>query len=110
MTPQSNPGPYLTASTGEGMLIIHGSPVTLSWVPRDVVNESLNVGGIVTVGTFNSVEEAKKAAKEQHSMAVDDWQVSDNLPFGSGDTATEIHTPDVDGHKLLRHGIRWKYP
>jgi hypothetical protein len=109
MTPESNLGPYLTASTEEGMLIIHGSPATLSWVPRDVVNESLNVGGIVAVGTFNSVEEAKKAAKEQHSVAFEDWQISDSLPLGiGGNTETEIHTPDIDGHKLLRHGIRWK--
>ena len=98
--------PYLTANTEEGMLIIHGSPITLSWVPRDVVNDSLNVGGIVTVGTFDSVEEAKKAAKEQHSIAVEDWQVSDRLPFDNRDTETEIHTPDIDGHKLLRHGIK----
>ena len=88
------------------MSIIHGSPVTLSWVPRDVMNDSLNVGGIVTVGTFDSIDAAKKAAKEQHSVAAEDWQVSDNLPFGGGDTETEIHTPDIDGHKLLRHGIR----
>jgi hypothetical protein len=105
MTPQSNLGPYLTATVKEGILIIHGSPITLSWVPRDVVNESLNVGGIVTVGAFDSVEKAKKAAKEQHSVAVEDWQISDSLPFDiSGDTETEIHTPDIDGHKLLHHG------
>jgi hypothetical protein len=106
MTSQSNLGPYLTASTDEGMLIIHGSPITLSWVPRDVVNGSLNVGGIVTVGTYDSVEEAKETAKEQHSVAAEDWQVSDSLPFSSGAGETEIHTPDIDGHKLLRHGIR----
>ena len=94
--------PYLTANTEEGMLIIHGSPITLSWVPRDVVNDSLNVGGIITVGTFDSVDEAKKAAKEQHSVAAGDWQVTDSLPFTSG-TETEIHTPDIDGHKLLHH-------
>ncbi len=89
------------------MLIIHGSPITLSWVPRDVVNDAFNVGGIVIVGTFDSVEEAKNAAKEQHSVR--DWQISDSLPFDSGgDTETEIHTPDIDGHKLVRHGIRWK--
>src|SRR5690348_14540161 len=94
--------PYLTANTEDGMLIIHGSPITLSWVPRDVVNDSLNVGGIVTVGTFDSLEEAKKAAKEQHSVAVEDWQISNSPPFPSGEAGMEIHTPDIDGHKLLR--------
>lgn len=98
--------PYLTANTEDGMLIIHGSPITLSWVPRDVVNDSLNVGGIVTVGTFDSIDAAKKAAKEQHSIAVEDWQVSDSLPFDRRNAETEIHTPDIDGHKLLRHGIK----
>ena len=89
------------------MLIIHGSPITLSWVPRDVVNDAFNVGGIVMVGTFDSVEEAKNVAKERHSVR--DWQISDSLPFDiGGDTETEIHTPDIDGHKLVRHGIRWK--
>ena len=88
------------------MLVIHGSPVTLSWVPRDVVNDSLNVGGIVTVGTYDSVDDAKTVAKEQHSVAVEDWQISDSPPLGSDAAETEIHTPDIDGHKLLRHGIR----
>jgi hypothetical protein len=109
MTPESNPGPYLTASAGEGMLIIHGSPVTLSRVPRDIVNDALNVGGIVTVGTFDSVEQAKNAARDQYSVPLEDWQASDSLSFGiGGRTETEIHTPEIDGHKLLRHGIRWK--
>ena len=86
------------------MLIIHGSPITLSWIPRDVVNDAFNVGGIVIVGTFDSLEEAKNAAKEQHSVPFEDWHVSDSLPLDvGGDTETEIHTPDVDGYKLLRH-------
>ena len=59
MTPESIPGRYLTATTEDGMLIIHGSPPTLSWVPRDVVNDALNVGGIVTVGAFDSVNRRK---------------------------------------------------
>ncbi len=109
MTFQGNSGQYLTASTGEGMLIIHSSPITLSWVPRDVVNDAYNVGGTVMVGTFDSVDEAKNAAKEQHSVPFEDWQVSDALPFDiGGKTRTEIHTPEIDGHKLVRHGIRWK--
>lgn len=109
MTPESIAGPYLTATTGEGMLIIHGSPLTLSWVPRDVVNHALNVGGIVTVGTFDSVEQAKKAAKDQHSVSLEDWLSSDSLSFGvGGRTETENHNPDIEGHKILHHGIRWK--
>jgi hypothetical protein len=33
----------------------------------------------------------------------------DALPFDIGrDTRTETHTPDVDGQKLIRHGIHWK--
>ncbi|MFL6448745.1 MAG: hypothetical protein ACJ746_13805 [Bryobacteraceae bacterium] len=100
---------YLTAHTEAGLLIIHSTPLTLSWVPHDVVNHAFNVGGIVTVGTFDTVEEAKHAAKEQYSVRAEDWQVSDALPFEIGrDAGTETHTPDVEGHKLIRHGIHWK--
>jgi hypothetical protein len=108
MTFHGNPGQYLTASTGDGMLIIHSLPVTLSWVPRDVVNDAYNVGGTVMIGTFDSVEEAKNAAQKEHSVPMEDWQVSDALPFDIRDTRTETHTPEIDGHKLIRHGIRWK--
>lgn len=109
MTPESIPGPYLTATTGDGLLIIHGSPLTLTWVPWDVVNEALNVGGIVTVGTFDSVEQAKNAARDQYSVPLEYWRANYSLSFEvGGRTETEIHTPDIDGHRLLRHGIRWK--
>jgi hypothetical protein len=31
------------------------------------------------------------------------------LPFDiGGQTQTEIHTPEIDGHNFVRHGIRWK--
>jgi hypothetical protein len=109
MTFQGNPGQYLTATTEDGMLIIHSSPITLSWIPRDVVNNAYNVGGTVMVGTFGSVDEAKNAANEQRSVPLEGWQVSDVLPFDiGGKNQSEIHTPDIDGHKLVRHGIRWK--
>ncbi|HSU33545.1 MAG TPA: hypothetical protein VLJ11_20115 [Bryobacteraceae bacterium] len=102
-------GRYLTATTESGMLIIHSLPVTLSWVPRDIVNNLYNVGGTVTVGTFDSPDEAKQAALEQYSVSTDIWQVRDCLPFVSGDqTKTENHTPEIDGHNFKRHGIHWK--
>lgn len=89
--------------------MIHSLPITLSWVPRDVVNDAYNVGGIVTVGTFDSLEEAKVAAREQYSIVAEDWQASDVLRFESmGGTQTENHTPEIDGHRFVRHGIRWK--
>jgi hypothetical protein len=100
-------GRYLTATTEAGLLIIHSLPLTLSWVPRDVVNDAYNVGGTVAVGTFENVEEAKQVARERYSVSVEQWQVSDSLPFDSGDDM-EIHTPEIDGHNLVRHGIRWK--
>jgi hypothetical protein len=90
------------------MLILHSSPITLSWVPRDVVNDAYNFGGTVTVGTFDSIDDAKRAAKEQYSVPVEDWRVSDLLPSDINHTRTEIHTPEIDGHKVTRHGIRWK--
>ena len=100
---------FLTATTEEGVLVIHSSPVTLSWIPRDIVNDAYNVGGTVTVGTFGSVEEAKRAASENYPTPRDNWQVSDVSPFDSNDeTETENHTPDVDGHSIRRHGIHWK--
>src|SRR3954452_9521712 len=109
MTPESTPGRYLTATTEDGMLIIHGSPPTLSWDPRDVVNDALNVGGIVTVGAFDSLDQAKNVAKDQYSVPLEDWQANDSLSFGSnGRTETQIPTPAIDAHKLLRHGIRWR--
>ncbi|MDQ1468961.1 MAG: hypothetical protein QOJ99_441 [Bryobacterales bacterium] len=109
MNPQTSPGKYLTASTPEGMLIIHGSPVTLGWVPRDVVNDAYNVGGIVIVGTFDSVDAARAIGAERYSASPEAWQVTDVLPFDIGPgTRTEVHTPEIDGHKIVRHGIRWK--
>jgi hypothetical protein len=109
MSFHNNLGRYLTAATESGLLIIHSSPTTLSWVPRDVVNDAYNVGGTVTVGTFESPEEARQAAGEQYSVPIEAWQLGDVLPFDiGGKTRTEIHTPEIDGHHLLRHGIRWK--
>lgn len=91
------------------MLVIHSSPVTLSWIPRDIVNHVYNPGGTVAVGTFDSVDAAKHAANEQYSAAIDNWQVSDISPFdSSAGIGTENHTPDVDGHHIRRHGIHWK--
>ena len=98
----------LTAVTADGMLIIHSYPPTLSWIPHDVINDAYNFGGIVTVGTFDSFEDAKHAAKERYPVSFDEWRVSDVLPFEMSRTRTEIHTPDIVGHKVLRHGIRWK--
>jgi hypothetical protein len=68
MRDQSSTGEFLTATTPDGMLIIHNLPITLSWVPRDVINNVYNFGGIVTVGTFDSTDDAKRVAKEQHSV------------------------------------------
>ena len=100
---------YLMATTEAGVLIIHSSPITLSWVPRDVVNDVYNAGGTITVGTFESLDAAKHVASEQYSVAAEDWQISDVLPFDiDPKTRTEIHTPDIDGHKFVRHDIRWK--
>jgi hypothetical protein len=109
MSLEAERGPYVTATTQAGLLIIHSSPTTLSWIPRDVVNDAYNVGGTVMVGTFDSLDGAKRAAREQYSVPMEDWQVSDVLPFDTGcQTQTEIHTPDIDGHNFVRHGIRWK--
>jgi hypothetical protein len=100
---------YLTAATDAGLLIIHSSPATLSWVPRDVVNDAYNVGGIVTVGPFDTLDEAKRAAQEQYSASIENWRATDVLPFDiGGQTQTEVHTPEIDGHNFARHGIRWK--
>ncbi len=107
MTFDAERGQYLTATTETGLLIIHSLPITLSWVPRDILNQAYNVGGTVTIGSFDSVDEAKHTAWEQHSVGLEDWQVSDVLPFDiGGKTQTEIHTPEIDGHKFVRHGDR----
>ena len=108
MTSHNNTGECLTAVTADGMLMIHSSPITLSWLPRDVINDAYNYGGIVTVGTFDSVDDAKDAAKQRYSVSSEEWRVSDVLPSEMNRTRSEIHTPEIDGHKLLRHGIRWK--
>jgi hypothetical protein len=98
----------LTAVTPDGMLIIHSSPVTLSWIPRDVINDAYNFGGIVTIGTFESIDDAKQAADQRYSVAFEEWHATDVLPSEINRTRSEVHTPEIDGHKLLRHGIRWK--
>jgi hypothetical protein len=107
MASHSNTDECLTAVTGDGMLMIHSSPITLSWVPRDVINNAYNYGGIVTVGTFDSIEDARHAAKERYSVSFQEW-CGNVLPSEMSRTRTEIHTPDIHGHKALRHGIRWK--
>jgi hypothetical protein len=102
-------GQYLTATTDAGLLVIHSLPITLSLVPRDVVNNVYNVGGTITVGTFDSLEEARLAAREKYSAMAEDWQGSEVLPFDIDSRfRAEVHTPEIDGHKLMRHGTRWK--
>ena len=108
MTPHENDAAFHTAVTEDGMLIIHNSPATLSWIPRDVVTGAYNVGGIVTAGTYDSVDKAKLASQELYSVPLDAWQSSEFLPFDIGSVPSEIHTPEIDGHKLRRHGIHWK--
>jgi hypothetical protein len=109
MSFQRNSDQYVTATTDEGLLIIHGSPATLTWVPRDALNGAYNVGGIVVVGTFNSVDEARRAAGELYSTPIEGWQISNILPFDMADEARiENHTPEIDGHRLIRHDIHWK--
>ena len=108
MRPQSNTGEYLTATTPDGMLVIHSLPITLSWVPRDVINDVYNFGGIVTVGTFDSTDDAKRVAKEQHSVPFEEWRVGDYREFESNLGRAEVHTPEIDGHKFIRHNIHWK--
>jgi hypothetical protein len=109
MSLQAQDGRYLTVIAESGIVIIHASSITLSWVPRDVVNDAYNLGGMVTVGTFNTVDEAKEAATEKYSITPGSWKVCESLPFDSGPrTETEDHVPEIDGHHVIRHGIRWK--
>ena len=108
MTSHSDTSECLTAVTADGVLIIHSLPITLSWVPHDIINNAYNFGGIVTVGTFESIDGAKYAAKERYSVSSEEWCVSDILPPEINRMQTEIHTPEIDGHKVVRHGIRWK--
>src|SRR5947209_1642471 len=68
---------YLTATAESGMLVIHSVPTTLSWIPLDVVNRVYNVGGTVTVGTFESVDAAKQAAAERYAVCIGSWQITD---------------------------------
>ncbi len=98
---------YLIAATEAGLLIIHSTPITLSWVPRDVVNDLYNVGGTVTVGTFDSLDEARQAARDQYPLTAEDRQATEILPFDTNaDSRTEIHTPAIDGHKVMHHKVR----
>jgi hypothetical protein len=96
------------ATTADGLLFIHGLPPTLSWVPRDAENGAYNAGGIITVGTLGSVDEAKDAARERYGMALDGWRISDVSPLDSLGAQTENHVPEIEGHKLMRHDIHWK--
>jgi hypothetical protein len=95
-------------TTADGLLIIHGSPSNLSWVPFDAETGAYNAGGIVTVGTYDTADEAKQAAGEGYGMAMDGWQISDVSPLDSLSTLMENHTTEIEGHKLKRHDIHWK--
>jgi hypothetical protein len=108
MTPHNNPAECLIAVTSDGVLIIHGAPITLSWIPRDVINGAYNFGGIVTVGTFDSIEDAKQAGRERYSVSLEKWQVGDYLDLERNRGRAEVHTPEIDGHKIIRHDVRWK--
>jgi hypothetical protein len=108
MTSQNEKAGFLTAVTEDGMVILHGSPTILSWVPRDVVTDTYNVGGIVTAGTYDSVDKAKQAALDQYSAPLEAWQASEQLPFDIGLASSETHTPEIDAHKVVRHDIHWK--
>src|SRR5437868_3208945 len=101
--------PYLIATAESGTLVIRASPITVSWIPRDVVNESYNLAGTVMVGTFETLNEAKSTAEERYSIPPEAWDAVDRLPFDdAGITRTEVHAPEIDGHKIVRHGIHWK--
>jgi hypothetical protein len=108
MIPRNHTGEYLIATTADGVAIIHGSPVTLSWVPRDIINNVYNFAGTVTVDSFDSTDDAKRVARERYSVPFEEWRSSDRLPFETNHIGTEVHTPEVDGHKVIRHGARWK--
>jgi hypothetical protein len=73
-----------------------------------VLNDAYNFGGIVTVGTFDSIENAQQAGKERHSVPIEEWRVGDYLEFERNLGRAEVHTPEIDGHKVIRHDIRWK--
>lgn len=100
---------FFTANIAGGLLIIHGLPATLSFVPRDTHNDAYNVGGTVTVGVFDGVDQAIQAAARQYPVSPEQWGWSAALPFEfEGSPRTEVHVPEVDGHKILRHGHPWK--
>jgi hypothetical protein len=58
-------------------------------------------------GTFDSIEHAKQAGKERHSVSFEEWRVGDYLDFQKNLGRAEVHTPEIDG-KVIRHDIRWK--
>ena len=100
---------FFTAYIAGGLLIIHGLPATLSFVPRDTQNNAYNVGGTVTVGVFDDVDQAIQAAAQQYPVSPEQWGWSAALPFEfESGMRTEVHVPEVDGHKILRHGHPWK--
>jgi hypothetical protein len=108
MTSHNHTRDCLTAITPDGILILSSSPIILNWIPRDIVNDAYNFGGIVTVGTFDSIEDAKQAGKQRYSVSFEEWRVGDYLEFERNLSRAEVHTPEIDGHKVLRHDIRWK--
>jgi hypothetical protein len=109
MTPQVERKEWLVATTDSGMVVIRLSSSTVSWVPRDVVNHAYNVAGTVPVGTFDSVEQAKALVEERYSISPADWNLVQEMPFDTGaDSPAESHTPEIDGHHIVRHGIHWK--
>ncbi len=92
---------YLLSRSANGLLTIYspGPPaasVVLSFIPRDS-NGALNVGGLVSIGSFDGVDAAKAAAGERYSVSADSWTASDQ-PFGKEET--EDHVPNVEGHHI----------
>lgn len=109
MIPQIDRTPYLIATVESGTLVIRLSGISANWVPKDVVSRTYNVAGALSVGEFDTLEEARRVAEERYSIPPEAWKAVGQLPFEDGGGAeVEIHTPEVDGHNILRHGIHWK--
>jgi hypothetical protein len=108
MTFRNNTGECITAITSDGMLVIHSSPITLAGFLATLLMMPIISAESLQLARSILSKMQNKRAKQGYSALFEEWRVGDYLKFERNLGRAEVHTPEIDGHKVIRHDIRWK--